>query len=102
MNKLVIIGNLVRDPEMRTTGNDQKVCNFTVAVNNRSSENAEYFRVTAWRTLGENCHNYLTKGQKVAVVGSVSVHTYTGNDGNPYASLEVRADEVEFLGSVSK
>ena len=104
MNKLTIIGNLTRDPELRTTSTGLNVCSFTVAVNRRRSANsnqpeADFFRVSAWRQLGENCQRYLAKGRKVAVVGSVSVSTYTGNDGTTRASLEVTADDVEFLSS---
>ncbi|MBR5547656.1 MAG: single-stranded DNA-binding protein [Clostridia bacterium] len=104
MNKLTIIGNLTRDPELRTTSSGINVCTFTVAVNRRRSANsnqpeADFFRVSAWRQLGENCQRYLAKGRKVAVVGPVSVQTYTGNDGTTRASLEVTADDVEFLSS---
>ena len=104
MNKLFIVGNLTRDPELRTTSSGISVCTFTVAVNRRrgSSQNAgqpeaDFFRVSAWRALGENCQRYLAKGRKVAVTGSVSVSTYQGNDGMTRASLEVNADDVEFL-----
>lgn len=104
MNKTFIIGNLTRDPELRTTQQGNSVCNFTVAVNRRHANNAEagqpeadYFKVTAWRQLGENCARYLAKGRKVAVVGTVSTSAYVGNDGQAYANLELRADEVEFL-----
>lgn len=104
MNKLTIIGNLTRDPELRTTSSGINVCTFTVAVNRRRSGNsnqpeADFFRVSAWRQLGENCQRYLAKGRKVAVVGPVSVQTYTGADGTTRASLEVTADDVEFLSS---
>ena len=104
MNKLTIIGNLTRDPELRTTSSGVNVCTFTVAVNRRRSGNsnqpeADFFRVSAWRQLGENCQRYLAKGRKVAVVGAVSVQPYTGNDGTTRASLEVTADDVEFLSS---
>lgn len=104
MNKLTIIGNLTRDPELRTTSTGLNVCTFGVAVNRRRSSNGnqpevDYFRVTAWRQLGELCQRYLAKGRKVAVIGSVSVSTYTANDGTTRASLEVTADEVEFLSS---
>lgn len=105
MNKLTIIGNLTRDPESRTTASGSTVCSFTVAVNRRrSSQNsnqpdADFFRVSAWNQLGENCQRYLAKGRKVAVVGRVSVSTYQGNDGTTRASLDVMADDVEFLSS---
>ena len=87
MNKLTIIGNLTRDPELRSVnGRDGtvSVCDFTVAVNRRQTsqqkangqqQEADFFRVTAWRGLGENAAKYLAKGRKVAVVGSVSCRT---------------------------
>ena len=109
MNKLTIIGNLTRDPELRTTTSGVNVCSFTVAVNRRNRRDdqngqpeADFFRVTAWRQLADICSKYLAKGRKVCVVGAVSVHTYTGNDGTTRASLEVTADDVEFLSSRSE
>ena len=105
MNKLTIIGNLTRDPELRTTQTGVSVCTFTVAVNRRRTNQAQgqpeadFFRVTAWRQLGENCQKYLAKGRKVCVMGPVSVQTYEGKDGQTRASLEVTADDVEFLSS---
>ena len=103
MNKVFIVGNLTRDPELRTVRDGISVCSFTVAVNRRirnaeaGQPEADFFRVTAWRGLGENCSRYLAKGRKVAVTGSVSVSTYPGNDGTTRATLEVTADDVEFL-----
>ena len=101
MNKLTIIGNLVRDPELRTTSAGVNVCDFTVAVNRRNAregqQNADFFRVSAWRQLGENCAKFLAKGRKVCVVGPVSVRTYQTNNGETKANLEVVADDVEFL-----
>lgn len=105
MNRLTIIGNLTRDPELRSTPTGDSVCDFTVAVNRRvrrdaqngQQPEADFFRVTAWRQLGENCSKYLAKGRKVAVVGPVRVRTYQANDGTTRASLEVTADDVEFL-----
>ena len=106
MNRLTIIGNLTRDPELRTTPSGTNVCSFTVAVNRRGRRDAQnnqpeadFFRVSAWNQLGENCARFLAKGRKVAVVGPVSVRTYQGNDGQTHASLEVMANEVEFLSS---
>ena len=106
MNKLTIIGNLTRDPELRTTSGGTNVCNFTVAVNRRRRNDnqdgqpeADFFHVTAWRERGELCAKYLSKGSKVCIIGPVSVRTYTGNDGTTRANLEVTADEVEFLSS---
>ena len=72
-----------------------------MAVNRRrkadGQQDADYFRVTAWRQLADICQKYLAKGRKVAVVGPVSVSTYTANDGSTRANLEVTADDVEFL-----
>ena len=102
MNHLTIIGNVTRDPETRTTQAGKTVTTFTVAVNRRKKiegqPEADFFRVSAWGPLGENCAKYLTKGRKVCVVGQVSVHVFTKNDGTPGASMEVFAEEVEFLG----
>ena len=110
MNKLTIIGNLTRDPELRTTNTGVNVCDFTVAVNRRQRRDAQnngqpeadFFRVSAWRERGELCAKYLAKGRKVCVIGPVSVRTYTGSDGATRASLEVTADDVEFLSSRSE
>lgn len=104
MNKTTIIGNLTRDPELRSVqGNDGyvSVCDFTVAVNrrqrNQGQQEADFFRVTAWRGLGENCKKYLAKGRKVCVIGPVSLRMYTGNDNVTRGSLEITAEDVEFL-----
>ena len=108
MNKLFITGNLTRDPELRSTRDGTPVCSFTVAVNRRQKSaeagkpDADFFRVTAWRALGESCGKYLAKGRKVAVTGSVSVNTYTAQDGSFRASMEVVADDVEFLSPKSE
>ena len=103
MNKCFIIGNLTRDPEMRSTRDGVAVCTFTVAVNRRNNNakagqpEADFFRVTAWRGLGEICGRYLNKGKKVAVTGVVSVSTYQTNGGEFRAQMEITADDVEFL-----
>ena len=102
MNKLTIIGNLTRDPELRTTTQGINVCNMDVAVNRRKTAKdqdpgADFFHVSVWRGLGESCAKYLTKGAKVAVVGAVSVREWETQDGRHGASLEVTADDVEFL-----
>jgi len=107
MNKIILIGNLTRDPELRTTPNGITVCDFTIAVNRRKygqqaqqdGNDADFFRITAWRQLGENCAKYLAKGRKVFVTGPLSARTYQANDGTTRVSLEVTADDVEFLTS---
>jgi len=106
MNRLTIIGNLTRDPESRNTQDGKSVCNFTVAVNRRrrteGQPEADFFRVSAWGKLGENCQKYLVKGKKVVVVGAVSVHAFTNRDNQPSATLEVFAEDVEFLSPVGQ
>ena len=91
---------------MRSTQSGISVCSFTVAVNRRQTAaqrasgqqaEADFFRVSAWRELGENCAKWLIKGKKVCVIGPVSVSTYSGQDGKTYANLEVLAQDVEFL-----
>ena len=100
MNKLAIIGSLGRDPELRSTPNGIPVCTFSVGVTRRKSgeePQTDWFRVTAWRQLGENCARYLVKGKKAFVSGPVSVSTYTAKDGTTRASMEITAEDVEFL-----
>ena len=102
MNKLFITGNLTKNPELRTTSAGKEVCTFTVAVNRRKTGNnqqpeADYFRVSAWDGLAKSCGQFLAKGRKVAVVGSVSVHTFQTQTGETKAQLEVSASDVEFL-----
>lgn len=103
MNQLNIIGNLTSDPQSHTTNDGKNVCNFSVAVNRKKKiqgqPEADFFRVAAWGRLGENCQQYLAKGKKVRVTGSVSVSTYQANDGTTRASMEVYAEDVEFLSS---
>lgn len=105
MNKLIIIGNLCNNPELRSTSSGVSVCSFTVAVNRKKTKDGQqetdYFNVTAWRERGEICAKYLSKGKKVSVVGPVSVRTWESN-GKHGASLEVTADEVEFLSPRSE
>ena len=102
MNKITLIGNLTHDPETRSTPNGVTVTTFTIAVNRRfASQGGErvtdFFRINAWRQLGETCSKYLAKGRKVAVVGELQARTYEAKDGTTRMSLDVSADEVEFL-----
>lgn len=105
MNRVQLIGNLTRDPETRTTGTGLTVCSFTLAVNRRmkkqdGTQETDYINVTAWRTLGENCAKYLSKGKKAGVSGSILTRTYEAQDGSKRHAFEVVADEVEFLSPV--
>ena len=107
MNKLMIIGNLTRDPETRVTPAGVSLCQFTVAVNSNRRRNAQqgdnaqdetmFVRVTAWRNLGEVCQRYLTKGKKVYAAGALNARTYVASDGSTRVSLDINADEIEFL-----
>ena len=102
MNKITLIGNLTQDPELRSTANGVTVCSFTIAVNRRfasqgGERQTDFFRINAWRQLGETCSKYLAKGRKVAVVGELQARTYEAKDGTTRMSLDVSADEVEFL-----
>ena len=99
MNRITLIGNLTKDPETRTTPNGNTVCTFTVAVNRKkvSEPQTDFFRVNAWGKLGELCARFLGKGRKVAVVGELQARTYDNKDGKTMLSLDVVADEVEFL-----
>ena len=98
MNKIFLTGNLTRDVELRATKDGIQVASFTIAVSKRGKDKeADFFRCSVWRGQAEPCARYLSKGKKVAVVGTISISTYTGNDGQARSSLEVNVDEVEFL-----
>jgi single-strand DNA-binding protein len=104
LSKIIVIGNLGGDPEMRYTSNGDPVTGFSVAVNRnfrtRDGENreeTEWFRVSAWGRLAEVSNQYLTKGSAVYVEGRFSSRRYTGNDGQERTSNDIRASEVVFL-----
>ena len=106
LNKVMLIGHLGRDPELRYTASGTPVCNFSMAVSRRWSgrdgeqqEETEWFRVTAWNKLAETCANYLAKGRQVYIEGRVRLDTYTGQDGQERSSLAVTAFEMQMLGS---
>ena len=102
MNKITLIGNLTADPVLRATQSGTSVCQFTLAVNRRFSgpdgqKQTDFFRVMAWRGLADTCAKYLAKGRKAAVIGELQARTYEAKDGTTRLSLDVSADEVEFL-----
>lgn len=105
MNKVFLIGNLTRDPEMRSTQSGVAVCNFSIAVNRRfrnpqtGQQETDFLNVIAWRQLAELCAKYLAKGRKVAVTGSIQTRTYKVKDGSKRTALDIVADEVEFLSA---
>lgn len=107
MNKITLIGNLTHDPETRSTQSGVTVCSFTIAVNRKFGDKGgekvtDFFRINAWRQLGDNCAKYLAKGRKVAVIGELQARTYEAKDGTTRMSLDVQADEVEFLSPKQK
>lgn len=102
MNNTSIIGNLTKDPELRTTSNGQQVCELNVAVNDRINGNevVTYYRCGVWGKIGEACNTYLSKGSKVFVSGRVTANAYISKtDGQAKASLNLFANSVEFLSS---
>ena len=107
MNKVILIGNLTRDPESRTIPSGVTYCTFGLAVNRRytnaqGQREADFFNVTAWRQLGERCMKYLSKGRKVCVEGSIQIRTYDAQDGTKRTVVDIVADNVEFLSSSSE
>lgn len=102
MNKIILIGNLTREPDpVRTTANGVDVCSFTIAVDRKGAKGADkvtdYFRISAWGKIAMPCHNFLSKGKKVCVVGELQARIGESKDGKSYLNLDVRAEEVEFL-----
>ena len=104
MNKAILIGNLTRAPEVRTTASGVSVCTFTIAVNRRFANQqgvreADFINIVTWRQLADLCGRYLAKGRKCAVIGSIQTRSYDAQDGSKRYVTEVVADEVEFIGS---
>lgn len=104
-NKIIIVGNLGRDPELRYTPQGDAVCNFSVAVNEKRRDKAgelqditTWFRVTLWRRLAENASKYLTKGSPVYIEGRLHLEEWTDRDGNNRSTLEVTATDMQFIG----
>ncbi len=102
MNKAILIGNLTRDPEMRTTPSGVAVCTFTLAINRRFANQqgvreADFINIVTWRQTAELCGRYLAKGRKCSVIGSIQTRSYDAQDGSKRYVTEVVADEVEFL-----
>jgi len=104
MNKVMLIGNLAKDPELITTNNGVSLCKFTLAVQRRFTGNdgereADFLPIIVWRGQAENCYKYLKKGSKAAISGSVQTRSYEATDGSRRYMTEIIADEVEFLAS---
>ena len=104
MNRVILIGRLTRDPELRYTSGNAAVCNFTIAVDrpfnsNTQERGADFIPVVVWNKQAENVKNYLSKGSQVAVEGRIQVRNYDDNNGQKRYVTEVIANTVEFMGS---
>ena len=102
MNKVILIGNLTKDPEVRTINNGTYVTTFSIAVNRKykaqdGSQITDFFDIVAWRQLAELCGKYLEKGRKVGIVGELQTRSYEAKDGTKRYVTEIVASEVEFL-----
>lgn len=103
MNKVFLIGNLTKDPELATTNNGIKFCRFTLAVSRNYSKDGkretDFLPVVVWRAQAENCARYLKKGSKAAISGSIQMRSYDAQDGTRRNIAEIAADEVQFLST---
>jgi single-strand DNA-binding protein len=104
-NKIILVGNLGRDPELRYTAQGTPVCSFSMATNERRKDKTgemqdqtTWFRVTLWGRQAETASQYLTKGRPVYIEGRLRVEEYTDRDGKPRHSLEVNATDMQFIG----
>src|SRR4028118_2368117 len=99
-NRVVLAGNLTRDPELRFTNNGIPVCQFGIAVNRvrSKSEEVDFFDITAWRELGETIANYKKKGDPILVEGKLQYRTWEAQDGSKRSKVDEVADTVQFLG----
>lgn len=102
MNKVFLIGNLTRDPEISETSGGVSVCHFAIAVNRSYTSSdgerqTDFFNVTAWRGLADTIARYAKKGNKVAVTGSIQIRNYEDNQGARRTAVDVIAQDVEFL-----
>jgi single-strand DNA-binding protein len=107
MNKQFLTGNVCGDPDMKATPAGVTVCSFVVASDRRFKDAhgekvTDFFRVQAWRQLGDVCGKYVKKGMKVAVIGELQARTYEAKDGTTRMSLDVNADEVEFMSKAEE
>jgi single-strand DNA-binding protein len=107
VNKVILLGNLTRDPELRYTENKKAVCTFGLATNRNwttdtgeKREETEFHRIVAWDKLAEVCGQYLKKGRKVYVEGRLQSRTYTGQDSIEKFSTEIVLDEMVMLDSM--
>src|SRR5579862_1194076 len=99
-NRVILVGNLTRDPEIRYTQSGKGVTKFTLAVNNpRNKEETTFVDIVAWDRLGETCNTYLKKGSNCLVEGRLVIRSYDDKDGNKRKATEVVIDNMQMLGS---
>lgn len=99
-NRIILVGNLTRDPEIRYTQSGKAVTKFSLAVNNpRNKEETTFVDIVAWDRLGETCNTYLKKGQTTLVEGRLVIRSYDDKDGNKRKATEVVIDNMQMLGS---
>lgn len=104
MNKVILVGNLTKDPELITTNSGVSMCRFTIAVQRRfaasdGTRETDFIPVIVWRAQADNCYKFLKKGSRAGVIGSMQTRNYETNDGQKRYVTEVVADEVEFLST---
>ena len=104
MNKVILIGNLTKDPELSTTNSGISVCRFTLAVQRRftnaeGERETDFLNITVWRGQAENCSKYLRKGSKACVTGSIQTRSYDAQDGTKRYTTDVVVDNFTFIGS---
>ena len=102
MNKVFLIGNLTRDPELTETAGGVSICRFAIAVNRSYSgsdgeRKTDFFNITAWRGLGETVARYAKKGNKVAIAGTIELRNYEDAQGAKRTAVDIIAQDVEFL-----
>lgn len=97
MNKCILTGRITKDLELRKTNSDKSVCNFTIAVNERATEDVDFIDCEAWGKTAENLCEYQSKGNLIAVFGRLKKRDYEDKDGNKRNKSYIVADEIEFL-----
>lgn len=107
MSKVILIGNLTRDPDISQTSSGIAVAKMSIAVsrkfaNSNGERETDFFNVVAWRGLAENCGKFLSKGKKISVVGSLQSRSYEDSYGNKRQSTEIMAEEIDFLSPVGE
>ena len=103
MNKVVLVGRLTKDPELRyAAGSDTAVCKFTLAVNRMKKDEADFINCVAFNKTAETIANYLVKGRKIAIAGRIQTDSYTAQDGTKRYTTDVVVESFEFCDSSNK